>query len=176
MSSAATRSTSSTASSVSSTWSPRVVGNEKAAREANRATESRTRVLEATMQGPSDGFQRQTVSRAQRRQGQATSAGGHSRFSARHGRPTRDICDCLGDERYLGTSPTDAEQRRILGPDHQVKEPGGVTVTQDDLIDRLGLQTFAVAAERGNVRAAGRAMASIPGPTLGGSAAGPPRP
>jgi hypothetical protein len=42
-------------------------------------------------------------------------------------------------------------------------------VTQDDLLYRFGLRTFAIAAELGNVRAACRAMASIPLPTTGGS-------
>src|SRR5215211_8486155 len=87
MSSAATRSTSSTASSVSSTWSPRVSGTGRPPGRPIGQTESRTRVLAATMQGPSHGFQRQTVSRAQRPQGQATSAGGHPDFQPGTGVP-----------------------------------------------------------------------------------------
>jgi hypothetical protein len=42
-------------------------------------------------------------------------------------------------------------------------------VTQDDLLYRFRLRTFAMAAELGNVRAACRAMGSIPRPTIGGS-------
>jgi hypothetical protein len=64
--------------------------------------------------------------------------------------------------RHWGTSPTDAERRRILRPDHQVKERGGVAVTQDDLLYRFRLRVFAMAADLGNVRAACRAMGIHP--------------
>jgi transposase len=64
--------------------------------------------------------------------------------------------------RHRGTSPTEAKRRRILRLDDQVEEKGRVAVTQDDLLYRFGLRTFAVAAELGNVRAACRAMGIHP--------------
>jgi hypothetical protein len=50
------------------------------------------------------------------------------------------------------------KRRRILRPDHQVKERGGIAVTQDDLLYRFRPRVFAMAAELGNVRAACRAI------------------
>ena len=58
--------------------------------------------------------------------------------------------------------PPDAERRRILRADGQVKQRGGVAVTQDDLLYRFRLRVFAMAAELGNVRAACRAMGIHP--------------
>jgi hypothetical protein len=50
-----------------------------------------------------------------------------------------------------GLIPTGAERRRILRPDHQVKERGGFAVTQDDLLERFRPQVIAIATGLGNV-------------------------
>jgi integrase len=49
-------------------------------------------------------------------------------------------------------------------------------VTQDDLLYRFRPRVFAIAAELGTVRAAGRAMGIIPRHITAEAAAGPPRP
>jgi hypothetical protein len=71
-------------------------------------------------------------------------------------------CPVPGDVATPGTSPTWAKRRRLLRADRQVKQRGGVAVTQGDLLYRFRLRTFAVAAELGNVRAACRAMGIHP--------------
>ncbi len=69
---------------------------------------------------------------------------------------------CPRDVATPGHIPTDAERRRILRLEDQVEEKARVAVTQDDLLYRFRLRTFAVAQELGNVRAACRAMGIHP--------------